>query len=750
MDDFRWYSKNIAGSAAVSEQQEKHPPWFSTFESPFSGKLVIADAKIAPVFLAAVTLCISVAIPLLLVRLPKALAVAWCFISDRKKRCPESPSRNNFGSWHLPVMLANCNLLLSDLAMSLLASYQHLQQSEILRSVSFIVLGVFLLAAAVLTPLVALLISREVMYGFAGAQVGPCVAQYNFSIGAKNYIDRGLDHHLRSYELLPWIPRFNYSWIENNKIYFAAKPVKEPTSRVAYELLDKCLLNDKVLCDHRFYRTHKVSVEISPAQMGLWYDDSWKLKLNGYCLRLNSTSISRETDRNFPAYTYNFQFAPDAQKLDSADANCLYDPQTSGSWSLGQGEFQRFRRRKNTITDSFFVNGDEDRKYPCYKWRDSLRALDADSMTVITVLPSHEQINQLDGDELYLPPLPDGDFSYKPDEVAHILCWEELYLHTMDGKSFKTSTSWANRSALIARHGLPRGLNPLLHMANTEFIVKPIRFLRGSSSLLQNVAETSRWEFNPTNAAPVPFGAEMHRWAHVGAMDIASKATRTSVGFYSRGDFDAVAKMEREGNSNEELQDLCDAVRTTQDGTITLPLDKIICILVLLCVAIFWWALERICVMIATRGVSGPGGIFRSFLMLPAATPVSLAASVESALLAAKGWGSHENERVMGSVSGHPLLRSVGQNTGRPSITMGRDVIPNRLIILEVPPYPKLLHRMATVLLEYLQAFLLLLDLLFHLFILFQHLYKEEFVIRTFIIFSPWSLFHALGSDGFI
>ncbi|RSL57430.1 hypothetical protein CEP53_006489 [Fusarium sp. AF-6] len=528
-------------------------------------------------------------------------------------------------------------------------------------------LAVFLLVSAILGPVIALLVSREVVYGFAGPQPGPCMGQYNFSVGAKNYVQRGLDHHLRSYELFPWVPTFNYSWTENNTVYFANKPIEESTSKVIYESLDGCLLNDNVLCHSEFPRTHKVSVELSASRMGLWYDDSWSFKLNGYCLRLNSTSISWRTGSKFPRYAYGLNLAPDSKALNNARAYCSKDP------PLGQGDFQRFDRRKSVITDSFFVNEDEDRGYPCYKWRDSLRSLDSDSISVITVLPSHDRINQLEDDELYVPPITDGQFIYAPYQVAHILCWEELYVQSSDGKSFKTSASWANRSALIKEHGLPKGLNPLLHFANTEFVVKPARFLRGSSKLLQSVAETPRWEFNPTNAPPVPFGAEMHRWAHIGAMDISSKATRAATGFYSRGDWDAVAMMDKDGGASEELKDLCDAVRMTKEGTVTLPLRILIVLLVLLSVALAWWALERIGVALAARGVSGPGGVVRAFLMLPATTPVSLAISAETALLVAKGWGNNSDEQVIGSVSGHPLVKSVGESPGGPSLYLGRE-----------------------------------------------------------------------------
>ncbi|KAJ3534551.1 hypothetical protein NM208_g1854 [Fusarium decemcellulare] len=652
--------------------------WFSMHSFPTTGRLVIVDAEIAPTFLAAITLCISIIISLLLVRIPKALAISWCFITvTRQKRLAESLEQsrvvNGSGSWHLPVMLANCGLFLSDAVGSILSSFQHLRHAELFRGILFMALAVFCLISAILGPLFALLVSREATYGFAGPQRGPCIGQYNFSVTAKNYVQPGLNHHLRSYELLPWVPTFDYSWTQENTVYSTNETVEQSTSKVVYESLNGCLLEDDILCDSRFLRTHKVSVELSPSRMGLWYDESWNLKLNGYCLRLNSTSISWKTGSNFPSYVYGLNLAPDSRALNTGRARCSKDPQTSNAWYLGQGDYQRFDRRKSVITDSFFVNEDDDRGYPCYKWRNSLRALDADSMTVMTILPPHDRVNQVEDDELYLPAVANGQFNYAPHQVAHILCWEELYVQTSDGKSFKTSASWANRSALIKEHGLPTGLNPLLHFANTEFIVKPARFLRGSSSLLQSVAETPRREFNPANAPPVSFGAEVHRWAHIGAMDIASKATRAATGFYSRGTSDAVAMMDGDGGVSEELKDLCDAVRITKEGTVALPLHVLVALLVLLFVSLAWWALERIGVALAARGVSGPGGVVRAFLMLPAATPVSLAVSAETALLVAKGWGNNSDEQVVGSASGHPLVKAAGGNLGGPTLGYVRE-----------------------------------------------------------------------------
>lgn len=187
------------------------------------------------------------------------------------------------------------------------------------------------------------------------------------------------------------------------------------------------------------------------------------------------------------------------------------------------------------------------------------------------------------------------------------------------------------------------------------------------------MSETPRWEFNAANALPVPFAAKVHRWAHIGAIDIASKATRAATGFYTRRDPASVFTMGIKGGMSGELQDLCNTVRTTREGIVSLPLSVLIALLVLLCIALAWWAVERIGVALASWGIVGPGSSIRAFLILPASTPVSLAVSTETALLAAKGWGDSPEERVVGSASGQPSIRSIGPNVSGPSLSPGRD-----------------------------------------------------------------------------
>ncbi|KAK0617012.1 hypothetical protein B0T14DRAFT_255609 [Immersiella caudata] len=671
-DAHQWYAKHIADRATASAPINGQDfPWFTISDSPATGRVLIADAAIAPVFLAAITLAIGILVPLLLRRIPRAVAVAWCFArnlsppteeeTDRgneKTPLDEATARPGPGSCHLPVLMANCGLFLGDAVASVFGVWGHLRSRQLFYASMYLLFAVFCLVAAVAGPLVALLVSRDVAYGFAGTVSGPCIGQFNFTVGATNYVGQALDHHLRSYELLPFAPTFNFSWT-NETEYSAGKPVVEPTSGVVYEQLDGCLLKDEVLCDTRFPRTHKVSVNLSPGQLGLWYEDSWKLRLEGYCLRLNSSSIGAlsniQTNPNIPNWLYSPEYARGGEKLsDANDCPNVYKDE----WTIGQGEVQRFDNRKNLITDSLFVSNDKERGYPCYDLRKSLRSLDTDVMTFITLLPSADRISQIPGDELFLAPVSRSRFKFRPNETAHLLCWDETYVQLDDGRSFKTSATWANRSALIAEHGLPPGLNPLLDFANTNFLTRPARFLRGSMALLQSVSEVTAWEFSPTNAPPVPFAAEVHRWAHVGAMDIASKATRVATGYYSRGVPAAVEESRKQGVQSE-LQDLCNAVRVTREGAVSMPVRTLVAVAVLLAISLAWWAVERLGVLLASWGLTGPIGMLRAFLVLPASTPVSLAVSTEAALLRARGWGRGPEERVVGSASGQPLIRSL-------------------------------------------------------------------------------------------
>ncbi|CAI4215640.1 unnamed protein product [Parascedosporium putredinis] len=625
-NDYKWYAKYVAelASSALVDQAIEAPSRFTTYDSPASGRVVIADADIAPIFLAAVTLSISIFIPLLLARFPRVVAILWCYL--RRVRpgddgAAEAASAKAHGAQGQTP----------DAYGSAVAFVHNLKRSRGYTALTYLAFSLFCLAAAALGPLVALLVSREVDNGFQGRQSGACMAQMNFSDGAENL---------------------------ESTVYTDNAVVEDPVSQVVYEKLDGCLLEDEALCDERFPQTHKVSVDLSPARLGLWYDPSWSLSMEGYCLRLNSTSIwSRR--RRASSYQYALHFAPGAVRFAEPLSDiCPYATDAAETWYLGQRDRQRFNRRKSVVTDSYFVNADNDTTYPCYTWPNSVRALNADSITILTVLPPREEINQKNGDELYLTPLPDDQFEYTPDQVAHIMCWEHLSVKTASG-TFKTSATWNNRSELIAAHNLPTGLNPLLHMANTEFVVKPVRYLRGSSSLLQSIGETPRWEFDPTNAPPVPFAAEVHRWAHIGAMDIASKSTRATTGFYARGNTTALELARGEAaaaQSNPELAELCDMVRTVKEGAVSMPVGVLVALAVLVGVSVVWWLVERLGVILASAGVYGPAGIFRAFLIMPAATPVSLAVAAETAILRARGAGVVGDKPPSATASGHPQV----------------------------------------------------------------------------------------------
>lgn len=113
----------------------------------------------------------------------------------------------------------------------------------------------------------------------------------------------------------------------------------------------------------------------------------------------------------------------------------------------------------------------------------------------------------------------------------------------------------------------------------------------------------------------MPFAAEVHRWAHVGAMEIASKATRAATGFYSRGYLTAATESQRQGVP-AELQDLCNAVRATREGAVSMPVRTLVALAVLLAVSLAWWAAERIGALLAGLGFAGPAGAVRAFLIL--------------------------------------------------------------------------------------------------------------------------------------
>lgn len=245
----------------------------------------------------------------------------------------------------------------------------------------------------------------------------------------------GEDDHGRAIELLPWIGSFSYYWSQTaaNK-YDADEPVVDPISLVKYSRLDYCLLEDDALCNSDFNRTHIVTANLTGAQFGLWSGD-YNISLEANCVKLNSTTISYG-GKSFPFWRYSFAAAPGATNLTAVNTYLEF----------GLGETERYTRKKNVITDSFFVGDDGDRNfnYSMEWFPPSLRALDTDILTVLTVLPSIENINQQPGDELYLPPFSVEDFVFSPGQLAHLLCWENTFKSTPHNRTRLTTSRIAS------------------------------------------------------------------------------------------------------------------------------------------------------------------------------------------------------------------------------------------------------------------------------------------------------------------
>jgi hypothetical protein len=706
---YRWYGKYVAETAADGQYPLASPrtdyPAFQVYNSGISGRILVVDTAVAPVFIAAITLVTSFAVPLLFVRVARAVAV-WRYgraILPSSSSPPAGAAQGGapqvYGGYgvvasdetgavalsspvsvgggeqlvvvplsHVPVLLTNCGKWLSDAWCALCLFWRGTfgKKGDGHEPLAYALLFAFSVVAFAAGPLVAFLISREVVSGFSGAVNGPCIPQNNFTNGAVNPNTNGSDHHGRAMELLPFIGSFKYTWsATGGDAYLAGGPVVDPVSQVKYERVDGCLLTDDVYCDARFPHTHKVSGELTAAQMGLWFGRAdWRFRTEGYCIKLNSSAIAaRLVDGS---YQYHLGYAAGARRLrDATQEELRADP------PLGQFEFQRFERHKNVITDSYFVNTEEDIGWAHYPFRQSLRDLDVEALAVLTVLPSTtEKINQSPDDELFLSHAPAGSYRGEPSNIAHILCWERLFL-VVDGQGETNSSQkwspWRFRDAAVReRFNLPRGVEPLAQFAFTEFIIKPLRFLRGSV-LLQSLADTPRWEIDPTFAAAVPFGAEVHRWAHVGLLDISSKATRTASGYYARGITQPPALLERIAADAPALADLCGAVRTAREGTVSLPLAVTVSLFVLLLVAGLWWAVEAALTSLAASGRS-LFGLARPFLVLPATTPPALSAAAVAANDAAGGYPRGWTLRF--SASGWPEVGVLGMGpptqSGRP------------------------------------------------------------------------------------
>jgi hypothetical protein len=480
------------------------------------------------------------------------------------------------------------------------------------------------------------MLSRNVETGFGQTLEGPCIPPTNFSLGATNAVSLGEDDHGRAVELLPWIGSFTYSWSKSGgDKYNAKEPVVDPISQVKYSQLDYCLLEDNALCNSGFNRTHVVTANLTGPQLGLWSGGDYNIALEANCVRLNSTTISYRSN-SFPYWRYAFAAAPGATNLSAADTYLEF----------GLAETERYARKKNFITDTFFVNdnGDRDFNWALEWFPPSLRALDTASLTVITVLPSIESINQQPGDELYLPPVSVSEFSFAPDQVAHLLCWENTFISTHSNRTrLTTSRILGNFTQILNELSLPALLNPLLFYFTDEFVLKPARYLRGNT-LLQSMADTPKGEYNATYAPPVPFGAEMHRWGHIGTLDLASKATRMATGYYARGN-NVNNSLLSALHTDPNLLDLCHAIRETRAGAISIPIRDLAVLLTLLVLAVIAWTAETVLVAFAQKGWVG---LIRLWLVLPAAKPTSLNASVMIAM---------QNDRdVKNSASGWPLV----------------------------------------------------------------------------------------------
>ncbi|KAL2050045.1 hypothetical protein ABVK25_009653 [Lepraria finkii] len=241
---------------------------------------------------------------------------------------------------------------------------------------------------------------------------------------------------------------------------------------------------------------------------------------------------------------------------------------------------------------------------------------------------------------------------WQPQNIAHILCWEQLFVVVNGVESPENTTwrFWKTREDFVQRHKLDPGVVPLIQMFSGEFIIKPLRFLRGNL-LLTTMSDTPGvWEIAPFKAPPVPFGAEMHRWAHIGLQDMASKATRTASGYYARGIEQSQDLLD--ALRTPELLSLCRSIRRTAEGSLSVPLWIPVFMLLLLMGALCWWGVELVLTWLAT---SGRPGFWRPFLVLPITKPTSLNAAV------AEHVEPGARESVSRSASGWPLIMMHGR-----------------------------------------------------------------------------------------
>jgi hypothetical protein len=355
-------------------------------------------------------------------------------------------------------------------------------------------------------------VSRGLISGLGGSYQGPYFPQHNFTDGVINYVSTALDHHGRAIELLPWPASFDFPW--NVSEYTSGQTIEYPISKVKHERLDGCLLNDTSLCSQDLPHTHKTSVQLSSPRFGLWSAKDWSIKFEDYYLRMNSTSLSAQDSSN--KWYYGFNFAPGAACIPSCSVPHNYS-------MFGKADTELFNFRENVITDSWFVNNQSEKDWPCYPFPQSLRSLNSDVIAVVTIYPSRYPVSQVPNDILFLSnALVGSSLNLVPQQIGHILCWKKAPLITIQGR---TVSQIDDLRQMLKDNSLPEGLHSLLSIAWGEFLVNPARFLR-SSTLLQSVSGVPAGKCNPLTSPPVPFGAEMHPWAHVGALDILSKPTR--------------------------------------------------------------------------------------------------------------------------------------------------------------------------------------------------------------------------------
>lgn len=145
---------------------------------------------------------------------------------------------------------------------------------------------------------------------------------------------------------------------------------------------------------------------------------------------------------------------------------------------LGQNDYDQSPRRKRVIPDAYFVNSVNDSNWALQTLPTAFRDLNTDRLALLTILPPTEKINQSEDDELYVAPQAAGNFTYSPNQLSHIFCYEKLFLNIKSEK-IKMQSLLQNRTALLASRSLPPGLETLIRFANNEFMLKPVRFLRG-------------------------------------------------------------------------------------------------------------------------------------------------------------------------------------------------------------------------------------------------------------------------------